>query len=217
MSNLVTDKDKRALLATQITIVLLLVFVVIFGLLTAHKLLVKEPALTPQEVEFEAVRKAVKSNPENKEARLLLGYYYQKNDDLVKAEKEYKETLKLDTKNVAALYNLGVITQTQKDFKESEKYYKKAIELKPNHVLATIGLGEIYLETNKYDEAIKVLETTLKFEQQLINPRILMANAYEQKGNVAKAIEEYKIVLQFVPKDKDALEALKRLETKEAP
>lgn len=211
MLNINANKVEKANKSAQISILLLLALVIVFGLLNTYKFLKKEPTLTPQQAELKSLKMVVQKNPDSIHSRLLLGYSYQKLNDYSNSQKQYYEVLKLDDKNVTALYNIGLTFQQQRNFNKSENYYKKTIEVKPNHILGLVGLGEVYLETGEYDEAIKVLETALTFEKQLVNPRLLLAKALEKKGEKVKAISEYKTVLKYIPNDRTAIQALDRL------
>lgn len=211
MSISVTKKNKNSVFFEQITIIVLLVAIFSLGLITVYKYIVKEPSITPSQMEVNRLSKMVKSNPSNQASRLMLAYAYQRDKDYQMALQEYSEALKTNPKELAALYNIGVIYLEMKNYKESEKFLKKVLQIKDTHVLGAMALGEVYISLHKYDDAIKVLDKAIATQSQIVRPRILKAQALEKKGNKKEAIREYQEVLKFVPTQEEALTALKRL------
>lgn len=211
MSISVPKKNSKSVLPEQITIIVLLVVILTFGLLIVYKSIIKEKPITPQEADLKRLTSFVETNPADKQGRLLLAYTYQKNHEYAKAVQEYNTVLKMDSKNLEALYNLGVIAKEENDHAQAEKLLKQVASMQETHILARIALSEVYIAKSNYDAAIKVLDEAIKIESTLVRPRILKAQALEKKGNKKGAIAEYKEVLKFVPTHEEALSALKRL------
>lgn len=112
---------------------------------------------------------------------------------------------------MAANYNLGVIAVEQKNYAEAEKYFTKVLTTDPSHVLAAYGLGQMYFTQEKFDKVVDTMDRVLKSNPQNASLHSLKAKALEKLGKVTEAKTEYSAVLKYIPDDKDANEALKRL------
>ncbi len=211
MSNLPASNEKSISRPSTTIILILLLAVVIMGLLTAKKHLVREPTVEPLQNEMTILEEMVNTNPQDADARLGLAYAYQRAKQFDKSKAQYLEVIGIDAKNLAALYNLGVISKEEKNQPEAEKYFIKALTLKPDHVLAAIGLSEIYIAQGKYDDAVETADKALEIHRTIVNLRLIKAEALEKKGDKAAAAAEYREVLRFLPDSKTAKEALTRL------
>lgn len=76
--------------------------------------------------------------------------------------------------------------------------YSQAIILDPFNPETRIALGRVYYALQKYEEAVEVLRLAVVAKPNHANARYQLANAYKQKGENDKAINELKAVLQIV-------------------
>jgi len=74
---------------------------------------------------------------------------------------------------------------------EAVEAWKQSILLNPTEtsVYAHVGLGEAYLRMGRVDEAMQHLQKAIEYRPDEPSSYILMANAYEQRGERAKAEE----------------------------
>lgn len=211
MSNPVVREKEKIPAAKQSIVLILLIAIVVFAILIAKTYLVKEPTIEPVDLEIQKYNEAVAANPDLLAPRLSLAYAYQKTGDFEKAKAHYNEALKIEEKDQGAIYNLGVIALEEKKVDEAEKLFKQVTTINPNHVLGALGLSDLYIEQKKYDAAITALDTALKQNDNVIELHYKKGEALEKKGDIAKAKEEYKAVLKYVPQYTEAKTALERL------
>jgi tetratricopeptide (TPR) repeat protein len=74
---------------------------------------------------------------------------------------------------------------------QAAERWERSIKLNPTETsaYAHIGLGEVYLRTGQVDDAMRHLEKAIEYRPSEPSSYILMARAYEKKGDAAKAEE----------------------------
>lgn len=92
--------------------------------------------------------------------------------DFLKAEKIYRQILKLDPKYSMAWNNLGwILYDQQQKYKEAEKCYKKSLRCDKNNFVAWNNLGILYYRQKKdYEKAKHAWKTAIT-----LNPEFLKA------------------------------------------
>ena len=65
------------------------------------------------------------------------------------------------------------------------------MEDNPDDPLVYFSLGTLYLDANRHEEAIEALETTVRLDPDYMAAFWQLANAYQENGDVEKAIETY--------------------------
>ena len=129
--------------------------------------------------------KALKYNPNDAVARYVIGTYYEKLNDLEKAEKYINDALLILDKPLDAEYaKLATVLNRQKKYKESIVALKKSINEDPSnefsHLQLAMTLQEYYAD---YDAKIDAFE---KFKQKFPNSKL---NDYVD-GYISKLKEE---------------------------
>lgn len=153
------------------------------------------------------------------EALLLLGKSLYLAGDYKRAiEKlKYFEGRKKSPLKKEAYYYLALAAKEAGDFNSAEKYLREYIEefmlTSEEAYRAKNFLGEILMDIGKYDEAIKVFQSmdlapTSK-ESRIVLLKIGMC--YEGLGEMEKAVESYKNVIERAASSEEALEARYRL------
>ncbi len=107
-------------------------------------------------------------------------------------------------KKYAPPYNIIGYSYMACNFGEAEKAFKTYISLIPNNANPYDSYGEMLLNSGKFDESIKQYSMALAKAPSFYNSYEGMGNAYEYKGDYAKARETYKMMF-----DKSQTEALK--------
>jgi tetratricopeptide (TPR) repeat protein len=67
-----------------------------------------------------------------------------------------------------------------------------------------IDVGTFYLHKGDIDAAIARFEDAIRLRSNFAKPRLLLAEAYEKKGDKTSALKYYKEYLQVYPKAPDA-------------
>jgi len=108
---------------------------------------------------------AVKTSPHSALANRNLGAMYYLDNDLVRAEKNYRRALALNENEPMVHNNLGIIYLDRKSYGQAEKEFKKELSLNPGFDKALFNLGKLYYQEKRLAEAAELWTETLR-----INP-----------------------------------------------
>lgn len=138
-----------------------------------------------------------------------IGNIYNYQGQLKKAEKNYKEAIKIceDLSNFKELRyplgNLGVIYQKQSKYQEAIECFKKMIEIgnetndRGSTIAALCNIGSVLLNIGKLDEAMDYNQKCLEMSGMEDNAKIYsnalgnIALIYDIQGNFKRAVEYY--------------------------
>jgi len=110
---------------------------------------------------FSALNKAVKVNPENQRAHMLLAAIYQKRGDSAAAQKEIKTALALNPSNPFFHLRLGLLLRNEGKYKEALKELTIAKQSMPNRPDLLFHIGMTYKAEGHCQEAVPNLEKFL--------------------------------------------------------
>src|SRR5215469_4214327 len=163
-------------------------------------------------------REIVKRDPNNLEARKLLGRIYlrslgdvqsgtQSQEVLKLAIEQYESIIKIEPKNPDNHLLLGRLYILTKDLTKAESEFKTAINLDPNSEEAVTNVAYLYNEEGDNKKAIEILNSV---PEQARTAKIYMAlgYTYEQQKDYKKSIAAYRQALAL---DHDNLDALRGL------
>ncbi|MEW6381954.1 MAG: sulfatase-like hydrolase/transferase [bacterium] len=140
---------------------------------------------------------------------LVSVYYNLKEVD--KAIDLCKTVLKADPKDPSALYNLGSIYMEQRKNTEALDAFRKLIEVSPDYSRAYLSMGMVYAYQNSYDQAIASFQKAAAKDPKWADPHLNMGIIYAQnKGDFARALEEFKTVLKIDPQNALGRQLLER-------
>jgi len=141
---------------------------------------------------------------------LFMGSCYYFLNDLVQAEEEYREAIRINTKHSVARNNLGNLLFYPKchDFldycDEAEKEYREAIRIDPNDATIHNNLGNLLHALKRYDEAEKEYIEAIKINSNL-------AEAHNNLGNLLLTIERKDEAKKEILKAKELFEKQGRI------
>ncbi len=187
--------------------------IVLIGLVAILQLgLGKQPASTPElppglASEFEAYQnieqtyiKALRENPNNKEALIGLADFYYQSKSYKKAAETYKKYVKLEPKNtnirlkIADCYfRLGLDQLALAELNEILNY-------EPRNLSVMVSLGNYYFDRREYLKAISYYEKVLDANPKNNDVRTDLAIAYYYLGKVDKALDELGAVIANDPR-----------------
>jgi Tfp pilus assembly protein PilF len=75
-----------------------------------------------------------------------------------------------------------------------------------------IEVGTFYMHKGDVDAAIPRFEDAIRLQPNLAKPRLLLADAYEKKGDKASAVKYYKEYLKVYPTAPDAKKIQKKID-----
>ena len=82
----------------------------------------------------------------------------------------------------------------------------------PFHAQQDIDVGMYYLHKGDVDAAIARFEDAIRLRANFAKPRLLLAEAYEKKGDPSEALRYYKEYLQVLPNAPDAKKIHEKIE-----
>jgi tetratricopeptide (TPR) repeat protein len=87
----------------------------------------------------------------------------------------------------------------QKKYVEAEAPAKAALEASPGSAVAAAGLGESLVGQKKHDEAITRLSAVIKAKPDAAYACYWRAQAYQNKGQIARMVDDYQTFLKLAP------------------
>lgn len=200
--------NQRAIISWAGTILIVLVGLVAVLQLGLGKQSASVPELPPGLAsEFEAYQnieqtyiKALRENPNNKEALLGLADFYYQSKYYKKAADTYKKYVKLEPKNtnirlrIADCYfRLGLDQLALTELNEILKY-------EPKNLSVMVSLGNYYFDRREYLKAISYYEKVLDSNPKNSDVRTDLAISYYYLGKVDKALDELDVVIANDPR-----------------
>lgn len=118
---------------------------------------------TDQQQAYVSFQKAVKLNPDNKEAHYGLGHVYATQGKFKQAEEEFREAIRIDPDYAEAHTYLGQVLANQEQWKDAIASFRRALNnpLYATPDLARFHLGRALLHEGDAQEAMEVLEDAL--------------------------------------------------------
>ena len=141
-----------------------------------------------------------------------LGQVYMRQGQADKAEMAFNTAINLSPKTPEFRVSLGTLRVQQKRYDDARKVYEEALKLKPDHTLALYNLGVLSAIQGQIDEAIGFFEKAAGTAPPSVALLNSMAQAYEQKGELARAAEALRRSLQQRPDQPERAAALRRVE-----
>lgn len=117
-------------------------------------------------------------------------------DDLDQAIRDLQRAIGADPKYVRALNDLGVIFLRLNRLAEAESAFRKAIEISKRFFHPRMNLGLALNRQRKYKEAIEILHPLYEENHGVLEVRLAYASALMGHGDLSKAEEIYRAVLQ---------------------
>ncbi len=150
----------------------------------------------------------LKRDPDNIDARRLLGRIYVRNlgdgsgnrqsqtELLRRATEQYEKITQLDPTDVESFLVLGRLYRVSNDFTKAEAALKKALALEPDSEDTLITLADMYRDLGDARGAVDLLERVTKKNAQ---PRLLalLGQSYEQARDYPKAVEAFRKALEM--------------------
>ena len=156
-------------------------------------------------------KRAIKLKPRFPEARNSLGVAYMRKGDSDAAITIFKE-LTLDilypTPQIP-LFNLGWMFYQKKNYAQSEIYYLETLKVSPKFIKALRGLGLTYMAMGKGRKAVTALEKAVELSPGTPLLYYDLAGAYTVSGDILKAQEAYRNVIELNPNGELADDARK--------
>jgi tetratricopeptide (TPR) repeat protein len=151
----------------------------------------------------------LKQNPENLQARRMLGRIYTRsigdsqqgkiNDEMVKKSiEQYQIITQKDPTDIESWLTLGRLQRVAQNSVEAEKAFKQALDRDVNNEDALTGLAMVYSDVGDTKNMIEMLR---RVTDRAPNERSLatLGGAYEQMRDYKSAVEVFKRALEIKP------------------
>ena len=138
----------------------------------------------------EAALRAISLDDNLAEAHTALGTILTTFDyDFAGAEREYRRAIDLNPNYADAHYWYAQFLNRLGRWEESSAEYRRALELEPLNLVYQANYGGSLAWARQYDEAIAYLEKTRELDEKFGPTLGNLTNAYQLKGDYAKAVE----------------------------
>ncbi len=147
------------------------------------------------------------------ELMVQLGQGYLQQDKLDLARDKLQKAIQLDPKSVHANTMLGVLNERVKRPELAEKFYRKAVQLAPEDGQVNNNLGTFLCGSGRAAQSLEWFDKALD-DPYYKTPWVALANAgvcAGKTGNLARAEDSFRRVLEFQPQSAVALYELARL------
>lgn len=157
---------------------------------------------------------AARTSPSSHQNHNNLGDLYARHGDYQKAIEEFKKAVELKPDYGDAYHNVAnVYHQINRD-DLAEESYKKALSLKPDLWQSYQNLAAIYFFQGKFDLALEFMEKASELNPNRPELYLNLAVLYAKQGNREAAQKNFEKVLQVDPQNRQAIQGLLDLKTK---
>jgi tetratricopeptide (TPR) repeat protein len=147
-----------------------------------------------------ALNKARLAQPENPQILGALGQALDSAGRKQEARQHYEHCLRLDPKNGMALNNLAfLLVENHGDLDQALTYAQRARQALPHFTDVSDTLGQIYLRKQLTDSAVDTFKEIVAQQPARAIYRYHLGQAYAQKGEKQKAIQELETALKSNP------------------
>jgi len=178
---------------------------------------------------IEQYQEIVKLEPDSVDDHLLLGRLYKVDNDLQKAESEFKFALKLDPGSEEAVSALALLYTDENDYTRAAQVLSSVPDASRSAKLYSV-LGYTYEQQKEYKKAIDAYRKAVDIDHDNLDAIRGLAQNLLNDGQTDAALEQYKIIADANPEDAqtylrmaeiyrkegkfdDALESLKRAQS----
>lgn len=142
-----------------------------------------------------------------------LGYAYGQRGDHQQEVLLYEEALSLGYTEPSVFFNLGMAYAELRRPEEAVRAFQRGLELHPRSADNYLGLGMVYQRGGSRDElAEKAFLKALEIDPGLKEARLYLSLLYVDMGELRKAADQLRTVLDLNPVDPMARELLEKIE-----
>jgi len=152
---------------------------------------------------------------------IALSFYWQNENETVKAENYLKEAVRLDTtSDHTATYLWGIFLQGQKRYEEAVRVFEKLFNEHPDEMVALYQVGRsCVLAEDSLDKAERCFKQYLQTEPKRNAPSLAAAHwrlgmVYDLQGKEDLAIAELEEAVRLDPKNKEFKSTLEKVKKK---
>ena len=152
---------------------------------------------------IEQFEQIVRLEPQDVDDRLLLGRLYRLNNDLVKAENEFKTAVKIQPDSEEAVSSLAYLYNEEGDSKRAVQVLSSVPDDERSGKLYA-ALGYTYEQQKDYKQAITAYRKALELDKDNLDSQRGLAQNLMNAGQYDAALEQYKQIAEADPQDAQA-------------
>ena len=149
---------------------------------------------------IEQYEQIIKIEPDNVDDHLLLGRLYRLNNDLQKAEGEFKTAVKLDPDSEEAVTTLAYLYNEEGDTARAGEVLSSIPDAARSAKLYS-ALGYTYEQQKQYKNAINAYRKAIELDRDNLDAIRGLAQNLMNDGQTDAALEQYKIIADANPED----------------
>src|SRR6266403_6044836 len=149
---------------------------------------------------IEQYEQIIKIEPDNVDDHLLLGRLYRLNNDLTKAETEFKTAVKLQPDSEEAVTTLAYLYNEEGDAKRAVQVLSSVPDAGRSAKMYS-ALGYTYEQQKQYQEAINAYRHAIELDRDNLDAIRGLAENLMNDGQTDAALEQYKVIADANPED----------------
>jgi tetratricopeptide (TPR) repeat protein len=159
--------------------------------------------------------RSILRNPKEPQPHLYLAQLYEQTGQADYAEKEYLTAINLSPLSQHAHVGLGEFYFDQGRLQEAEKQFQESL-LAARTLRGYWGLGLVYWREGRYAEAERAFQEAETLDPSSGRAHIMLGLLYTDTKRNREALQELQTGLKSEPKNPQALEALKKLQSQDS-
>jgi tetratricopeptide (TPR) repeat protein len=144
-------------------------------------------------------KQAVKLDPWNEQAYMLLGLAQMQLQRWDEAQYAFQEATKVQPGNAQAFLGVGSALNEQHQYAEAQKPLEHSLELKPDSAEAHYELARSLAALDKWDAAAPHVQRAIELNPDYAGPHALMGDIYVRRQDASSALAEFKDYLRLAP------------------
>ncbi|MGA8312113.1 MAG: tetratricopeptide repeat protein [Terriglobales bacterium] len=149
---------------------------------------------------IEQYEQIIKIEPDNVDNHLLLGRLYRLNNDLQKAEGEFKTAVKLEPDSEEAVTTLAYLYNEEGDTARAGEVLSSIPDASRSAKLYS-ALGYTYEQQKQYKNSINAYRKAIELDRENLDAIRGLAQNLTNDGQTDAALEQYKIIADANPED----------------
>lgn len=149
---------------------------------------------------IEQYEQIIKIEPDNADDHLLLGRLYRMNNDLIKAEGEFKTAVKLQPDSEEAVTTLAFLYNEEGDASRAVQVLTSVPDAARSAKMYS-ALGYTYEQQKQYKNAINAYRQAIELDRDNLDAIRGLAENLMNDGQTDAALEQYKVIADANPED----------------
>jgi tetratricopeptide (TPR) repeat protein len=155
----------------------------------------------------------LENDPGNALALYHLGYAYGQIQDHGKETSCYEKAIALGLKKEDLFFNLGMAYGEMDQTEDAVRAFKRALDIYPNNANNYFGLAMAYQKNGHADElAEEAFLKAIELDPELLDARLFLSMLYADKGELPRAADQLRKILETDPSHPMARQFLERIE-----